>query len=77
MWGWLGLGGVGMVGGIGLGALERCDMLYRVVAGLSRGDGLSVFEQLLEGLAELFLVHEWLLGLLPCPYLYAVAHAYE
>lgn len=38
--------GGGMVGGIGLGALERRDMLYRVVAGLSRGDGLSVFEQL-------------------------------
>lgn len=38
--------GGGMVGGMGLGALERCDMLYHVVAGLSRGDGLSVFEQL-------------------------------
>lgn len=31
---------------MGLGALERCEMLYRVVRGLSRGDGLSVFEQL-------------------------------
>lgn len=31
---------------MGLGALERCDMLYRVVAVLSRSDGLSVFEQL-------------------------------
>lgn len=31
---------------MGPGALERCDMLYHVVAGLSRGDGLSVFEQL-------------------------------
>ena len=46
MWGWGGLGDVGVVGGMGLGALQRCDMLYRVVAGLSRGDGLSVFEQL-------------------------------
>lgn len=31
---------------MGLGALQRCDMLYRVVAGLSLGNGLSVFEQL-------------------------------
>lgn len=46
MWGWYGMRGGGMVGGIGPGVLERCDMLYRVVAGLSRGDGLSVFEQL-------------------------------
>ena len=46
MWGWYGLRDVGMVGGMGLGALERRDMLYRVVAVLSRSDGLSVFEQL-------------------------------
>ena len=31
---------------MGLGALERCITHYRVVAGLSRSDGLSVFEQL-------------------------------
>ena len=46
MWGWWGLRDIGVVGGMGLVALQGCDMLYRVVAGLSRSKGLSVFEEL-------------------------------